>query len=71
MISSEQVAAILKDKGVQLAGLASDPLRLDQAARIAHKALPIPLRWFVGLDRVKRLVTGLAERVRSSVGPAK
>lgn len=70
MVSTEKVASILKAKGIQLADLASEPARLERAIKIAYKAIPIPVRWFIGRDRVRRLVTGLASQFRGLAPPS-
>lgn len=63
MISMEKVQEILRSKGVALEKIASDPHVYDKACGIAYKAMPIPLRWFVGKKRMRKLVTLLQENL--------
>lgn len=66
MISSDEAAALLKRKGVELAGLASNPERLERAVTTIYRGIPIPLRWFVGRKRLKRLVVAIANKLDGS-----
>jgi len=56
MISKERVQDILKNKGIVLEKIATDQRVYDKACVVAYKAIPIPLRWFVGKKRIRSLV---------------
>jgi len=62
MISKEKIQEVLRNHGITLESV-KNPLILEKASILAYKAVPIPIRWFVGKKRVKKLVLSLAENI--------
>ena len=63
MISVDAIQEILKSKGIDARKIAENQVVYDKAFAIAYKSMPIPLRWFVGKKRVRKLLNLLKERV--------
>jgi len=59
----KKIKEVLKNKGVELANIATNPRVFDKACDIAYKRIPIPLRWFVGKKRVKKMMNKLKEQI--------
>lgn len=62
MISSDKVQELLKSKGIALEKIAADPRVYETACGIAYLSIPIPLRWFIGKKRVRRIIDAIKGR---------
>jgi hypothetical protein len=58
----EKVGLVMKQLGVSLVGVATDPKRLDQATDKAWKIVPFWLR-AVGKERLRAVIYQLSERI--------
>jgi len=62
-LSKQRALEILKGKGIDIRQLASNPGVFERSCSLIYKAIPIPLRWFVGKKRVRRVVESLRSRL--------
>jgi hypothetical protein len=69
MISADKAKEILKSNGIHLATMAADPQVFQSACRRVYKTIPIPWRWFIGKQRIEKILSKLAEQVGKKVGP--
>jgi hypothetical protein len=60
--SRERIESLLRSKGVDLGRLARDPKSVDAAVALVHGRIPVPLRWFVGRERVRQAVMRISAR---------
>ncbi len=63
MVSRDKILEVLKNKGVNLNNVATDPRVFERACGVAYNALPIPWRWFVGKKRVRKIISRLREQI--------
>jgi len=71
MISKDRIQEILKKKGIKVDKITTDPRIFEMACNAAYKAIPIPLRWFVGKKRVRKILEKLREQIsQANLGKA-
>lgn len=63
MISKDKLQDILKNKGIVLSKIATDEAVYNKACDYVYKTIPIPLRWFVGKKRARKLVDVVKDQV--------
>lgn len=61
MVTKDKIQEILRNKGIVLEKIVSDPRVYEKACNIAYISIPIPLRWFIGKKRVRRIIDATKE----------
>lgn len=68
-LDPDTVLTVLKARNTSLQDLASHPEAFDRACRSIYKSIPVPLRWFVGKNRVRRVVGRARDLYLKQRGP--
>jgi hypothetical protein len=69
-LKPDTVLAVLRARNTSLQELANHPEVFDRACRTVYKSIPLPLRWFVGKKRVRRVVSAARDLYLKERGPA-
>lgn len=67
MISQEKLKDLLKNKGIVLTKIVTDEVIYEKACTYVYKMIPIPIRWFVGKKRARKLVDILKVQIANKI----
>jgi len=67
MINILRIKSILKEKGIILENIVSNPKQMEKACHTAYKSIPIPMRWIVGKKRVICIVTSIVDNISKGI----
>jgi hypothetical protein len=63
IFTTRRILRYLKQNGIDVQKLRSDPDLAEKVALSIYKAIPIPIRWVVRKKRIRRAVLAVRDRV--------